>query len=101
MRCHQGCDIRTICESLGVKVSELFVKRSVELKHHQKTHVVVPKAEDMKELCSSLIKNEEPDEFDDTHIPPILRDHVREACELTEASPAIIYGTALSCLGAY
>jgi hypothetical protein len=34
-------------------------------------------------------------------MPPILRDHVREACELTEASSAIIYGTALSCLGAH
>ena len=101
MRCHQGCDIRTICDSLGVKVSELFVKRSVELRHHQKAHVVVPKAEDMKELCTSLLKNEEPEEFDDTHIPPILRDHVREACELTEASSAIIYGTSLSCLGAH
>jgi len=101
MRCHQGCDINSICNSLGVKVSELFVKRSVELRHHQKAHVVVPKAEDMEELCNSLLKNEEPGEFDDTHIPPILRDHVREACELTEASSAIIYGTALSCLGAH
>jgi 5S rRNA maturation endonuclease (ribonuclease M5) len=101
MRCHSGCDINTICDSLGVKVSELFVKRSVELRHHQKAHVVVPKAEDMEELCNSLLKNEEPGEFDDTHIPPILRDHVREACELTEASSAIIYGTSLSCLGAH
>ena len=60
-----------------------------------------PKAEDMEHLCTSLLKNTEPDEFDDTHIPPILRDHVREACELTEASSAIIYGTSLSCLGAH
>ena len=101
MRCHSGCDIRVICESLGVKVSELFVKRSVELRHHQKTHVVIPKPEDMKTICSSLLKHTEPEEFDDTHMPPILRDHVREACELTEASSAIIYGTALSCLGAH
>ena len=101
MRGHQGCDINSICNSLGVKVSELFVKRSVELRHHQKSHVIVPKAEDMEELCTSLLKNEEPGEFDDTHIPPILRDHVREACELTEASSAIIYGTSLSCLGAH
>jgi len=101
MRCHSGCDIRDICESLGVKVSELFVKRSVELKHHQKTHVVLPKPEDMKAICSSLLEHTEPEEFDDTHMPPILRDHVREACELTEASSAIIYGTALSCLGAH
>jgi len=101
IRCHSGCDIRVICESLGIKVSELFIKRSVELRHHQKTHVVLPKPEDMKAICSSLLKHSEPEEFNDTHIPPILRDHVREACELTEASPAIIYGTALSCLGAH
>jgi len=101
MRCHSGCDIREICKSLGVKVSELFVKRSVELKHHQKTHVVVPKPEEMEAICSSLLNQKEPEGFSDTHIPPILRDHVREACELTEASPAIIYGTALSCLGAH
>ena len=101
MRCHSGCDIRDICESLGVKVSELFVKRSVELRHHQKTHVVVPKPEEMEAICSSLLNQKEPEGFSDTHIPPILRDHVREACELTEASPAIIYGTALSCLGAH
>ena len=101
MRCHSGCDIRVICESLGVKVSELFVKRSVELRHHQKTHVVVPKPEVMEAICSSLLNQKEPEEFDDTHMPPILRDHVREACELTEASSAIIYGTALSCLGAH
>ena len=101
MRCHSGCDINGICNSLGVKVSELFVQRSVELRHHQKTHVVIPKPEDMSNLCSSLLKRSEPGEFDDTHIPPILRDHVREACELTEASSAIIYGTSLSCLGAH
>jgi len=101
MRCHSGCDIRDICESLGVKVSELFVKRSVELRHHQKTHVVVPKPEVMESICSTLLNQKEPEEFDDTHMPPILRDHVREACELTEASSAIIYGTALSCLGAH
>ena len=101
IRCHSGCDIRDICESLDVKVSELFVKRSVELKHHQKTHVVLPKPEVMKAICSSLLKHTEPEEFDDTHMPPILRDHVREACELTEASSVIIYGTALSCLGAH
>jgi len=101
MRCHSGCDIRTICEALGIKVSELFVKRSVELRHHQKTHVVIPKPEQMEEICSSLLDQQEPDQFDDTHMPPILRDHVREACELTEASSAIIYGTALSCLGAH
>jgi hypothetical protein len=101
MRCHSGCDIRNICESLGVKVSELFVKRSVELRHHQKTHVVLPQPEQMEQICSSLLDQKEPEEFDDTHMPPILRDHVREACELTEASSAIIYGTALSCLGAH
>ena len=101
MRCHSGCDIRVVCESLGVKVSELFVKRSIELRHHQKSHIIIPKPEQMKEICSSLLDQKEPDEFDDTHIPPILREHVREACELTEASSAIIYGTALSCLGAH
>ena len=101
MRCHSGCDIRVICDSLGVKVSELFTQRSVELKHHQSTHVVAPNPEHMKEICSSLLDHKEPEEFDDTHMPPILRDHVREACELTEASSAIIYGTALSCLGAH
>ena len=101
MRCHSGCDIRVICESLGVKVSELFLKRSVELRHHQRTHVVVPKPEQMEKICSSLLDKKEPDEFDDTHMPPILRDHVREACELTEASSAIIYGTSLSCLGSH
>ena len=101
MRCHSGCDIRVICDSLGIKVSELFTQRSVELKHHQRTHVVVPNPEHMKEICSSLLDQKEPEEFDDTHMPPILRDHVREACELTEASSAIIYGTALSCLGAH
>jgi len=101
IRCHSGCDIHTICERLGVKVSELFTQRSVELRHHQRTHVVVPKPEQMKEICSSLLNQKEPEEFDDTHMPPILRDHVREACELTEASSAIIYGTALSCLGAH
>ena len=101
IRCHSGCDIHTICGRLGVKVSELFTQRSVELRHHQRTHVVVPKPEQMKEICSSLLNQKEPEEFDDTHMPPILRDHVREACELTEASSAIIYGTALSCLGAH
>ena len=101
MRCHSGCDIRVICDSLGVKVSELFLKRSVELRHHQRTHVVVPKPEQMEKICSSLLDKKEPDEFDDTHMPPILRDHVREACELTEASSAIIYGTSLSCLGSH
>ena len=101
IRCHSGCDVRVICESLGIKVSELFIKRSVELKHHQRTHVVVPKPEQMEKICSSLLDKKEPDIFDDTHMPPILRDHVREACELTEASSAIIYGTALSCLGAH
>ena len=101
MRCHSGCSIQTICNGLGVKVSELFLKRSVELRHHQKTHVVVPQPDDMKKICSKLLTNNEPEEFDDTHIPSILRDHVREACELTEASSAIIYGTALSCLGAH
>ncbi len=101
MRCHSGCDIRVICDSFGIKVSELFTQRSVELKHHQRTHVVVPNPEHMKEICSSLLDQKEPEEFDDTHMPPILRDHVREACELTEASSAIIYGTALSCLGAH
>jgi len=101
MRCHSGCDIRVICDSLGIKVSELFLKRSVELKHHQRTHVIVPKPEQMEKICSSLLSKKEPDQFDDTHMPPILRDHVREACELTEASSAIIYGTALSCLGAH
>ena len=101
MRCHSGCDIRVICDSLGVKVSELFTQRSVELKHHQRTHVVAPNPEHMKEICSSLLDQKEPEEFDDTHMPPILRDHVREACELTEASSAIIYGTAMSCLGAH
>jgi len=101
MRCHSGCDIQTVCGSLGVKVSELFTQRSVELKHHQRTHVVAPNPEHMKEICSSLLNQKEPEEFDDTHMPPILRDHVREACELTEASSAIIYGTALSCLGAH
>ena len=101
IRCHSGCDIRTICEAVGVKVSELFVKRSVELKHHQKTHVVIPKPEVMESICSSLLTYKEPEEFNDTHMPPILQDHVREACELTEASSAIIYGTSLSCLGAH
>jgi len=101
IRCHSGCDIHTICGRLGVKVSELFTQRSVELRHHQRTHVVVPKPEQMEEICSSLLNQKEPEEFDDTHMPPILRDHVREACELTEASSAIIYGTALSCLGAH
>mgnify|MGYP003682022783 CR=1 FL=1 len=101
MRCHSGCDIRAICDSLGVKVSELFTQRSVELKHHQRTHVVAPNPQHMEQICSSLLDQKEPDEFDDTHMPPILRDHVREACELTEASSAIIYGTALSCLGAH
>ena len=101
IRCHSGCDINTICGRLGVKVSELFTQRSVELKHHQRTHIVEPKPEQMKEICSSLLNQKEPEEFDDTHMPPILRDHVREACELTEASSAIIYGTALSCLGAH
>ena len=101
IRCHSGCDIHVICNSLGVKVSELFTQRSVELRHHQRTHVVVPKPEQMEEICSSLLNQKEPEEFDDTHMPPILRDHVREACELTEASSAIIYGTALSCLGAH
>ena len=101
MRCHSGCSIQSICNGLGVKVSELFLKRSVELKHHQKTHVVIPKADDMEKICSKLLTNNEPEEFDDTHIPSILRDHVREACELTEASSAIIYGTALSCRGAH
>ena len=55
MRCHSGCDIRVICDSLGVKVSELFLKRSVELRHHQRTHVVVPKPEQMEKICSSLL----------------------------------------------
>jgi hypothetical protein len=101
MRCHSGCSIQTICNSLGVKVSELFLKRAVELRHHQKTHVVVPKPDDMKSICSKLLTQNEPEEFDDTHMPSIIRDHVREACELTEASSAIIYGTAISCLGAH
>ena len=101
MRCHSGCSIQTICDSLGVKVSELFLKRAVELKHHQKTHIVIPKPEDMKAICSNLLTQDEPEEFDDTHMPSILKDHVREACELTEASSAIIYGTAISCLGAH
>jgi hypothetical protein len=101
MRCHSGCSIQTICNSLGVKVSELFLKRAVELRHHQQTHVVVPKPDDMKSICSKLLTQNEPEEFDDTHMPSILKDHVREACELTEASSAIIYGTAISCLGAH
>ena len=101
MRCHSGCSIQTICNGLGVKVSELFLKRSVELRHHQKSNVVVPKPDEMKSICDNLLNDNEPEEFDDTHIPSILRDHVREACELTEASSAIIYGTALSCLGAH
>ena len=63
--------------------------------------VVGPRPEEMKAICASLLDRSAPEEFDDTYIPPILRDHVREACELTEASPAIIYGTALSCLGAH
>ena len=101
MRCHQGCDIRKICDALNIKVSELFLKRSIELKHHQKTHTLIPKPEQMQSICSSLLTNNEPNEFDDSYMPPILQDHVREACELTEASSAIIYGTSLSCLGAH
>lgn len=101
MRCHSGCSLDTLCQSFGIKISELFLKRSVELRHHQQKTIVGPRPEEMKAICASLLDRSAPEEFDDTYIPPILRDHVREACELTEASPAIIYGTALSCLGAH
>ena len=101
LRCHSGCSLSTLCDFFQIKVSGLFAKRSVELRHHQKTNIVGPHPDEMKKICDSLLNRSEPDEFDDTYMPPILRDHVREACELTEASSAIIYGTALSSLGAH
>lgn len=101
MRCHSGCSLNTLCDHFKIKVSELFLRRSAELRHHQKTNIPGPRPEELKEICDSLLERSDPEEFDDNLIPSILKDHIREACDLTDANSAIMYGTALSCLGAH
>jgi 5S rRNA maturation endonuclease (ribonuclease M5) len=101
MRCHSGCSLNKLCDFFGLKISELFLRRSTELRHHQQTRMAGPRPEELKAICSSLLERSEPEEFDDVFIPPILKDHIQEACQLTEASSAIMYGTALSSLGAH
>jgi hypothetical protein len=54
----------------------------------------------LEKLCRSILKAEEPGEFNTTHLPPILQEYIRDTSELTEASGIIIGSTALTALGA-
>ena len=102
MTCHAGCSIESICSALSppVKVYQLFANRSTALKERQRTEIPGPRPGELEQLCKSILKAEEPDEFDDSHLPPILREYIQDTSRLTEASGIIIGATALTALGA-
>ena len=100
--CHAGCSLETICQSLSppIKVYQLFQKSADVLRDKQKAPIPGPRPGELEKLCKSILKAEEPDEFNATHLPPILQEYIRDTSELTEASGIIIGSTALTALGA-
>jgi hypothetical protein len=100
--CHAGCSLETICQSLSppIKVYQLFQKSADVLRDKQKAPIPGPRPGELEKLCTSILKAEEPGEFNTTHLPPILQEYIRDTSELTEASGIIIGSTALTALGA-
>ena len=102
LTCHAGCSLESICSSFSppLKVHQLFQKSSDALKQKQKETIPGPRPGELEQLCKSILKAEEPEEFNDAHLPPILREYISDTSKLTEASGIIIGSTALSALGA-
>jgi hypothetical protein len=100
MFCHAGCHMRDICKAMGIEPYQLFESSKAELETRQRTPVG-PRPEELKRICNDILDKKQPEEFDDSLMPDILKDYVRECAEITEANPIIIYSTALSALGAH
>ena len=98
--CHAGCHMREICKGLGIEPYQLFQSSKVELEARQSVPVG-PRPDELKKICESVLEKKQPEEFDDSLMPPILRDYVAEVGSITDANPIIIYSTALSALGAH
>ena len=97
--CHAGCHMRDICKGLGIEPYQLFQSSKVELAARQSVPVG-PRPDELKKICESVLEKNQPEEFDDSLMPPILREYVAEVSTITDANPIIIYSTALSALGA-
>ena len=98
--CHAGCSLESVCKGLGIQRYQLFRTSKVELEERQKI-IVGPRSDELKKICSSVLDRTAPEEFDDSLMPDLLKDYVKECADITEANPIIIYSTALSALGAH
>ena len=99
MYCHAGCHMRDVCKAMGIEPHQLFQSSKVELEARQSTPIG-PRPDELKKICESILDRKQPEEFDDSLMPDILKDYVSEAQAITDANPIIMYSTALSALGA-